>query len=102
MQGNGGLKNAATGEDYTFYFFDIKNECYEEAVDIFSQFFKGPLFTESATEREMNAVDNEHSKNLSDDGRRLFQMAKEIANDDSVMHRFGTGSKETLNIPTIR
>jgi secreted Zn-dependent insulinase-like peptidase len=29
-----------------------------------------PLFTESATEREMHAVDSENSKNLTDDGRR--------------------------------
>jgi len=38
---------------------------------MFSQFFKEPLFTEEATDREMNAVDSEYKKNLSDDGRRL-------------------------------
>jgi len=30
------MKNAATGEDYTYYYFDIKNENFEEALDIFS------------------------------------------------------------------
>lgn len=33
---HGGSKNAATGEDYTYYFFDIKNDFFEEALDIFS------------------------------------------------------------------
>ena len=69
---NGGAKNAATGEDYTYYYFDVKNEAFTEAVDIFSQFFKEPLFSESATEREMNAVDSEYRKNLSEDLRRLL------------------------------
>ena len=32
----GGQKNAATGEDYTSYFFDIKNSDFGEALGIFS------------------------------------------------------------------
>ena len=39
---NGGTKNAATGEDYTYYYFDVKNEKFNEALDILSQFFKTP------------------------------------------------------------
>jgi insulysin len=39
---------------------------------MFSQFFKEPLFTESSVEREINAVDSEYRKNLSEDSRRLF------------------------------
>lgn len=35
-----------------------------------------PLFTESATEREMHAVDSENSKNLTDDGRRSVAKAR--------------------------
>mmetsp|Transcript_19855 Transcript_19855/g.14300 ORF Transcript_19855/g.14300 Transcript_19855/m.14300 type:complete len:91 (+) Transcript_19855:267-539(+) len=69
---NGGQKNAATGEDYTYYYFDIKNDCFTNAIDMFAQFFKNPLFTESATEREMNAVDSEYRKNLSNEARRIF------------------------------
>ncbi len=34
------------------------------AVDRFAQFFVAPLFTESATQREMNAVNSENDKNL--------------------------------------
>jgi insulysin len=70
---------------------------------MFSQFFKEPLFTESATDREMNAVDSEYKKNLSEDSRRLFQIEKsEIVRQGSILNRFSTGGLETLKIPTIR
>ena len=72
MSKNGGSKNAATGEDYTYYFFDIKNEKFNEALDLFSQFFKSPKFEESASSREMNAVDSEFKKNLSNEERRVI------------------------------
>ena len=36
IQKHGGSKNAATGEDYTYYYFDIKNDHFPEALDIFS------------------------------------------------------------------
>ena len=67
---HGGSKNAATGGDYTKYHFDIKNAVFEEALEIFSAFFKDPLFSESAIDREMNAVDSEFRKNLSNESRR--------------------------------
>ena len=69
---NGGSKNAATGEDYTYYFFDVKNEKFGHALDIFSQFFQTSLFTEGGTDREMNAVDNEFKRNLSNETRRAI------------------------------
>ena len=72
MSKNGGSKNAATGEDYTYYFFDIKNEKFGEALDLFSQFFKSPKFEDSASNREMNAVDSEFKKNLSNEERRAI------------------------------
>lgn len=103
LTSHNGQKNAATSEDSTYYFFSIKNEQFEEALDIFSQFFKEPLFTESATEREMNAVDSEFQKNVSNDARRLFQIEKShISKQGGVLNRFSTGNLETLNLPNIR
>lgn len=61
---NSGSSNAATYPDLTKFYFDIMPEKLEEAIDRFSQFFTGPLFTESATLREINAVHSEHEKNL--------------------------------------
>ena len=67
---HGGSKNASTGEDYTQYFFSIQNDFLDQALDMFARFFREPLFDQSSTEREMNAVDNEFKKNLSDESRR--------------------------------
>lgn len=103
IQSHAGSSNAATGEDYTYYYFEIKNEAFPEAVDIYSQFFKNPLFTDSATDREMNAVDSEFRKNLSSDSRRLSQVEKSfIARKGSVLNRFSTGNLETLKVKGIR
>lgn len=65
---HGGSSNAYTDQEDTNYFFDVQSDFLEGALDIFAQFFIAPLFTESATNRELNAVDSEHSKNLQNDG----------------------------------
>lgn len=52
--------------------------CYvlQKALDILVQFFLGPQFTESATEREVNAVDSENRNNYKVDSRRIYQLEK--------------------------
>lgn len=57
----------------TNYFFDVNAGHLDGALDIFSRFFVDPLFTESATGRELTAIDNENSKNLTSDQWRLVQ-----------------------------
>lgn len=42
--------------DATVYQFEVQSEFLAGALDIFAQFFVAPLFSESATEREMRAV----------------------------------------------
>ena len=36
LQQNGGDSNAATGEEYTYFYFNVSNQKYGEALDIFS------------------------------------------------------------------
>ena len=72
LTSHGGSRNAATGEDFTYYYFDVKNEALDGALDIFSEFFKKPQFTEKCTRREMEAVESEFKKNLNDEGRRII------------------------------
>ena len=61
---HGGYSNAFTDSENTNYFFNVNPDSLEEALDRFAQFFIAPLFTESATDREMNAVESENMKNL--------------------------------------
>jgi len=60
------------------------------------------LFSPDAVNREINAVDNEFRKNLSDESRVQTQIIKShIAVPGSMLNRFSTGSLETLQIPSI-
>ncbi|XP_062560794.1 insulin-degrading enzyme isoform X2 [Armigeres subalbatus] len=93
---NGGSSNAATYADTTKYYFDVVPDKLPEALDRFSQFFIAPLFTESATEREINAVHSEHEKNLSTDVWRIRQVNKSLCDPKHPYNKFGTGSKKTL------
>jgi len=96
LSSHGGRSNAFTSATDTNFYFDIGPSYLQGALDRFSQFFIAPLLTPSATEREMKAVDSEHSKNLQNDSRRLFQLGKCLASKDHPYHKFGTGNLETL------
>jgi len=64
LNSHGGYSNAYTSQENTVYYFDVQNDAFEEALNMFSSFFICPLFTESSTLREINAVDSENAKNL--------------------------------------
>eukprot|EP01032_Pedospumella_encystans_P019896 gene19896-22612_t len=93
---NGGSSNAYTDAEDTVYYFDVNAQHLEPALERFSQFFEAPLFTESATARELNAIESEHAKNINNDGFRLHQLDRDTANPDHPLNRFATGNKHTL------
>jgi insulysin len=111
-----GSSNACTTGYCTNYFFDISPEHLHGALDRlvsskliflpnysrplvnkcflpyrFAQFFLHPLFTESATDREVNAVNSEHDKNIQNDSWRINQLEKSTSKDGHPYKKFGTG-----------
>ncbi|CAK9118351.1 unnamed protein product [Durusdinium trenchii] len=92
---HGGKCNASTGDAQTCYVFDVAPLQLAGALDRFCQFFRTPLFTESATEREINAVDSEHSMRLQDDGRRSYAALLLDANPQHPLH-WGSGNAQSL------
>jgi insulysin len=54
------------------------------------------------TEREMQAVNSEHTKNISNDGWRENRLLKHLSHPLSEFNRFSTGNLDTLNKPFIR
>jgi len=64
---------------------------YWFCVRRFAQFFVEPLFTASATEREVNAVNSENDKNLQNDMWRLNQLEKSTSKAGHPYTKFGTG-----------
>ena len=77
-------------------FFDVEGKSLPPALERFAAFFTGPLFTPSATAREVNAIDSEHSKNLQSDFWRYEQLLKLRANPNHPFAKFGTGNRATL------
>jgi len=96
VSSSGGSNNAFTGTEETRYFFDVQSSALPEALERFASFFTAPLFTESATAREVSAIESEHSKNLQEDFWRYEQLFKLRADRKHPYSKFGTGNRETL------
>ena len=97
IQDNGGLVNAFTASDRTVYMFSINNDAYEGALDRFSHFFIDPLFNPSCIQRELQAVDQENSKNIENDNWREYMVFKETGNPKHPNRKFSTGNAKTLS-----
>ena len=96
LKTNGGMSNAYTARDHTNYQFQVLPDAFDGALDRFSQFFIGPLFTEEYTAREVNAVNSEYQKNIMSDGWRQFRMNGLFANESHPAAKFNIGNLETL------
>lgn len=98
---NGGMQNAYTDHDHTCYFFTIQPQCLEHSLDMFGNFFISPLLNSDTIDREKNAVNSEHVKNINNDSWRLQEIVRQAMNKKNPLSVFGTGSDKTLNIPDI-
>ena len=98
IQKNGGNTNAYTSSLETVYYFTIPTIYFNKALDIFSSGINHPLIEEDMVKKEINAVNNEHLKNLERDFWRVRQIIFDIFN----INKFYTGNKETLNVKNIR
>jgi insulysin len=96
LESHGGYTNAFTGEDRSNYHFEIQHDAFDGALGRFSQFFISPLFSPEYTEREINAVDSEHQKNLEQDDWREHQLIKTFYKKNHPASHFATGNLETL------
>ncbi len=97
IRNNGGSYNAFTAPDRTVYMFAIDHNAYPGGVDRFSHFFIDPLFSRSSIYRELNAVDQEHAKNVENDRSRIYMVFKETSNPAHPNVQFATGNAATLS-----
>lgn len=88
--------NAYTANESTNYHFDCNHDALEEALDRFAQFFVAPQISADGVDREANAVDSEHSKNINSDTWRKLQLWKCTANPEHPFSQFSTGNIDTL------
>lgn len=93
---NGGSHNAFTSFEHTNYFFEVKAEALEGALDQFSQFFVAPLFNAEYVQREVNAVESEYRARLRNDRRRELAVFKQQLSVDHPFNKFSVGNLQTL------
>lgn len=93
---HGGSSNAYTADDITAYLFIVDHDHFNGALDRFSQFFKEPLFDASGVSRELKAIDQEYSKNASDDDFKEYFLLKSLGSPEHPFSRFGMGNIESL------
>ncbi len=93
---NGGQTNAFTSTNRTTYFFSVKPDKLEPALDRFAQFFIAPLFDKDYVEREKHAVNSEYQLKLKDDARRVNAATDKGYNPKSPYARFSVGNLATL------
>jgi len=92
-----GSHNAYTDQDLTVYYNDLHLSGLEEAIDVWAQFFISPLFDEKLVDKEINAVNSEHEKNLNSQMRRMWEMMRGQGSDKkNPLSHFFTGNSETL------
>jgi insulysin len=96
LKKNGGGSNAYTAEEDTNYFFDVKNEAFDGALDRFAQFFISPTLDPQFVDREKNAVDSEYSLKIKDESRRIREAGRQVINPNHPYSVFSVGNLETL------
>lgn len=99
---HGGNTNAFTAHNMTTYFFQIQSDKFIKGLDIFGHFFVDPLFKKEGINREVNAVNSEHNKNINNDAWRDDRILRVMANGDHPFKNFSTGNLETLNKDGLR
>ena len=98
---HGGKTNAYTAHDHTCFYYSIQSDILTDSMDVFSRFFIDPTFDKQYVDKEINAVNEEHMKNIDDDSWRYEDIIKEVCEDNHAYSKFGTGNLETLKIDNI-
>lgn len=96
-----GYQNAYTSHDHTCYFYSVAINGLLKSLEIFSNFFIAPKLNKDGVNREKEAVDSEHKKNINNDLWRSRELLKLSAKENHCFRNFGSGSNATLSLPNI-
>ncbi|AQT60670.1 insulinase family protein [Cellvibrio sp. PSBB023] len=97
VDGNAGVWNAYTARDHTNYFFQLKADQLDQALDFFSDYFRAPTFDPQYSDKERNAVNSEWSMGRTNDSWIMYRISGLTSNPAHPAHRFTTGNLETLS-----
>lgn len=94
LRSRAGYFNAYTAGHHTNYHFQIHHDAFEGAIDRFSQFFISPLFSPEFSIREIQAVHNEHKKNILDDGWRQHHLLNTFLTPNTLLDTLAQATKK--------
>jgi Secreted/periplasmic Zn-dependent peptidases, insulinase-like len=94
---NSGSWNAYTAPDHTNYFFSLPAGKLDEALDMFSDYFKAPRFDLEYSDKERNAVNSEWSMGRSQDGRIINYLNGVTGNPAHPASQLAVGNLDTLS-----
>lgn len=93
---SGGITNAMTGDTHTTYYFTIETNKYMKNLDMLAYFFIDPLLRKDNIDKEVNAVNAESIKNMSDDNWLFHDIIKKTLNEDHPISHYTCGNNNTL------
>ena len=96
LSSHGGDCNACTEGEYTCYTFDVLNEYFPQALDMFAQCIIAPRLVLDSCDRELKAIDNEFNIAKNSESSRLFQLMSHTCRKGHILNKFGWGNMESL------
>lgn len=102
INGQGGTLNAYTHLDRTVYGFSCQPPYWEQACERMADMLKEPLLTDSASDRERNAIEEEMQKKLSLDSYRAWLVLCSQVNPQHPLHKLHIGNTKTLASTTSK
>eukprot|EP00747_Dinoflagellata_sp_TGD_P162306 gnl/TRDRNA2_/TRDRNA2_179760_c0_seq1.p1 gnl/TRDRNA2_/TRDRNA2_179760_c0~~gnl/TRDRNA2_/TRDRNA2_179760_c0_seq1.p1 ORF type:complete len:1195 (+),score=248.56 gnl/TRDRNA2_/TRDRNA2_179760_c0_seq1:68-3652(+) len=96
VSSNAGYNNAYTASEATVYYVELSQSATDEAYSRFSDFFRAPLFDKKYVEKEVNAINSEHGKNVQSPIHRIYSVMNSRAKTGSPVGKFSTGDLQTL------
>lgn len=94
----GGAANAYTSADTTIFYVLSPPRELESVMSYFTKMLVNPVIDERSSVSEIDAVNQEHEKNIPNKVRAMIELAMYLAPEECPARKFGTGNKETLYI----
>lgn len=98
---NNGYSNAWTAHNHTCYYYTLSQNGLNKSLELFANFFICPLLNKDCVDREKEAVNSEHKKNVNNDNWRRQEILRVATTKNHWFSKFGTGSNVTLDIKDI-
>ncbi|KAJ1607021.1 secreted insulinase-like peptidase [Cryptosporidium canis] len=94
----GGVSNAYTSADSTVFYILSSPKELDSIIGYFTKMLVTPVIDERSSISEIDAVNQEHEKNIPNKVRAMVELAMYLSPEGSPARKFGTGSKETLYV----